>query len=53
MIRRLKSEVLSQLPSKQRQMIILDPAAIKTKSKEMSSKVFYYRPGSAKNSASQ
>ena len=35
MIRRLKSEVLSQLPSKQRQMIILDPAAIKTKSKEM------------------
>ena len=35
MIRRLKSQVLSQLPSKQREMIILDPSLVKTKSKEM------------------
>ncbi|TRY72759.1 hypothetical protein TCAL_00987 [Tigriopus californicus] len=35
MIRRLKSEVLAQLPSKQREMILLDPSLIKSKSKEM------------------
>ena len=35
MIRRLKSEVLSQLPSKQRQMIVLDPSLVKSKSREM------------------
>ena len=35
MIRRLKSEVLSQLPSKQRQMIVLDPNLVKSKSREM------------------
>lgn len=37
MIRRLKSEVLSQLPSKQRQMVILDPNLVKSKSREMQS----------------
>ncbi|XP_022792918.1 SWI/SNF-related matrix-associated actin-dependent regulator of chromatin subfamily A-like protein 1 [Stylophora pistillata] len=31
MIRRLKKEVLSQLPSKRRQMVLLDPSLIKTK----------------------
>ncbi len=35
MIRRLKSEVLTQLPSKRRQMIILDPSLVSSKSKEM------------------
>ena len=35
LIRRLKSEVLAELPAKQRQMVILDPAAVKSKSKEM------------------
>ena len=35
MIRRLKSEVLNQLPSKQRKMIVLDPSFINTKSQEM------------------
>lgn len=35
MIRRLKSEVLTQLPSKQREMILLDPGLINSKSKEM------------------
>jgi SWI/SNF-related matrix-associated actin-dependent regulator 1 of chromatin subfamily A len=35
MIRRLKSDVLAQLPAKQRQMIILDPAAVKSRTKEM------------------
>ena len=35
LIRRLKSEVLSELPAKQRQMVILDPGAVKSKSKEM------------------
>ena len=30
-----KSEVLSELPAKQRQMVILDPGAVKSKSKEM------------------
>ncbi|XP_055948896.1 SWI/SNF-related matrix-associated actin-dependent regulator of chromatin subfamily A-like protein 1 [Argiope bruennichi] len=33
MIRRLKSDVLQQLPSKFRQMILLDPSRISTKSK--------------------
>ena len=35
LIRRLKSDVLGQLPSKRRQMIVLDPAAVKSKTKEM------------------
>jgi SWI/SNF-related matrix-associated actin-dependent regulator 1 of chromatin subfamily A len=30
MIRRLKTDVLDQLPEKRREMIVLDPAAIKT-----------------------
>lgn len=34
MIRRLKKEVLSQLPSKRRQMVLLDPSLIKTKNLE-------------------
>ncbi|XP_054712629.1 SWI/SNF-related matrix-associated actin-dependent regulator of chromatin subfamily A-like protein 1 [Uloborus diversus] len=33
MIRRLKSEVIKQLPSKSRQMIVLDPSRVSTKSK--------------------
>jgi hypothetical protein len=37
MIRRLKSDVLTQLPSKQRQMVILDPNAVRSKTKEMES----------------
>ena len=32
MIRRMKSEVLPQLPSKQRKMVILDPNLVKSKS---------------------
>ena len=36
MLRRLKSDVLSQLPAKQRQMVILDPALVKKRvTKEM------------------
>lgn len=35
MIRRVKSQVLSQLPSKQRQMIILDPSLVKCHTSEM------------------
>lgn len=35
MIRRLKSEVLSQLPSKQRMMVMLDPSLIKTNTRAM------------------
>ncbi|XP_068223062.1 SWI/SNF-related matrix-associated actin-dependent regulator of chromatin subfamily A-like protein 1 [Palaemon carinicauda] len=35
MIRRLKSEVLSQLPPKQRMMVILDPSLIKANTKAM------------------
>ena len=31
MIRRLKTEVIQQLPSKQRQMVILDPSSVKSK----------------------
>ena len=38
MIRRLKSEVLTQLPSKMREMIILDPSLVKSKSKVMQDK---------------
>ena len=38
MIRRIKSEVLTQLPSKLREMIILDPALVKSKSKVMQEK---------------
>ncbi len=49
LIRRLKSDVLSQLPSKQRQMVILDPTAVKTKSKEMEAKSSSY--GKASNSS--
>ena len=39
MIRRIKSDVLSQLPSKSREMIILDPSLVKSKSKVMQEKV--------------
>ena len=35
MIRRMKTEVLTQLPSKQREMIVLDPNLVQSKSKEM------------------
>lgn len=35
MIRRLKSDVISQLPSKQRQVVLLDPSSIKTVDKVM------------------
>lgn len=35
MIRRLKSQVLSQLPSKQRQMIILDHSLVKCNTNTM------------------
>ncbi len=35
MIRRLKSDVLAQLPAKQRQMVILDPALVQSTTKEM------------------
>ncbi|EFN86322.1 SWI/SNF-related matrix-associated actin-dependent regulator of chromatin subfamily A-like protein 1 [Harpegnathos saltator] len=38
MIRRLKADVLNQLPSKIRQVIILDPALIKAGTKEMKKK---------------
>ena len=38
MIRRVKSDVLSQLPSKSREMIILDPTLVKSKSKVMQEK---------------
>lgn len=37
MIRRLKSQVLSQLPPKQRQMIILDPGSVKCDTSAMNS----------------
>ena len=37
MVRRMKSEVLSQLPTKQREMIVLDPNLVKSKSREMQS----------------
>ena len=39
MIRRLKSDVLKQLPSKMREMIILDPSLVKSKSRVMQEKV--------------
>lgn len=35
MIRRLKSEVLSQLPAKQRQMVVLDPSQISSNTSSM------------------
>lgn len=38
MIRRLKKDVLSQLPSKRRQMVQLDPSLIKTKTLERAAK---------------
>ena len=38
MIRRLKSEVLTQLPAKSREMIILDPSLVKSRSKVMQEK---------------
>lgn len=38
MIRRLKKDVLSQLPSKRRQMVLLDPSLIKTKTLEKAAK---------------
>jgi len=38
MIRRLKKDVLSQLPSKRRQMVMLDPSLIKTKPLERAAK---------------
>ncbi|UYV61873.1 SMARCAL1 [Cordylochernes scorpioides] len=37
MIRRMKSEVITQLPSKCRQMVLLDPSAVKTGSKSLKS----------------
>lgn len=37
MLRRIKADVLAQLPAKLRQMVILDPTAVKSKSKEMQS----------------
>ena len=43
MIRRLKTEVLKQLPSKQRKMVILDPSLVKSKSKEMKSQAKTYQ----------
>ena len=41
MIRRLKSNVLSQLPSKLRQMIVLDPSLVQSKSREIHARAFY------------
>eukprot|EP00092_Neocalanus_flemingeri_P016312 GFUD01017657.1.p1 GENE.GFUD01017657.1~~GFUD01017657.1.p1 ORF type:complete len:811 (-),score=228.30 GFUD01017657.1:63-2438(-) len=38
MVRRLKTEVLQQLPSKQRCMVVLDPAGVDTASKVMKEK---------------
>ncbi|UYV83104.1 SMARCAL1 [Cordylochernes scorpioides] len=38
MIRRMKSEVITQLPSKCRQMVLLDPSAVKTGSKSLKSR---------------
>ncbi len=38
MIRRLKSEVLTQLPAKRRHMIVLDPSMVNTKTKDMKEK---------------
>ena len=38
MIRRLKSDVLTQLPSKRRQMVILDPTLVSSKTREMKAK---------------
>ena len=35
MIRRMKTDVLTQLPSKQRKMVILDPNLVKSKTREM------------------
>ena len=35
MIRRMKTDVLTQLPSKQRKMVILDPSLVKSKTKLM------------------
>ena len=43
MIRRLKTDVLTQLPSKQRKMVILDPTLVKSKSKEMKSQAKTYQ----------
>merc|ERR1719225_2372826 len=43
MIRRLKTDVLTQLPSKQRKMVILDPSLVKSKSKEMKSQAKTYQ----------
>ena len=49
MIRRLKSDVLSQLPAKSREMIILDPSLVKSKSKVMQEKanrfMHRFKPG--------
>ena len=49
MIRRLKSDVLKQLPSKQREMIILDPSLVKSKSRVMQEKVELMSQNTNKN----
>ena len=43
MIRRMKSEVLLQLPSKQRKMVILDPNLVKSKSSIMKNQAKQYK----------
>ena len=43
MIRRMKSEVLPQLPSKQRKMVILDPNLVKSKSNIMKNQAKQYK----------
>ncbi|KAK7070522.1 SWI/SNF-related matrix-associated actin-dependent regulator of chromatin subfamily A-like protein 1 [Halocaridina rubra] len=46
MIRRLKSEVLSQLPDKQRMLVILDPVMIKANTKAMKEASAHFGSGS-------
>ena len=48
MIRRLKSQVLSQLPSKQRQMILLDPNSISSNTANMKDKAVHMSDKNAK-----
>ena len=43
MIRRMKSEVLPQLPSKQRKMVILEPNLVKSKSNIMKNQAKQYK----------
>ncbi len=49
MIRRLKSDVLAQLPDKSRQMVILDPSLVKSKSKELQSSANAYFSSTTNN----